>query len=75
MSKLVSKFVSRKLFFAVATVIAAVQAKQYDAAFGVAAAYILAQAHVDAATARNVAKVVENAAVDVQASAGDPRFQ
>lgn len=70
-----SKFLSRKLLVAVGAITAAILNKQYDAAFGLAAAYVLAQAHVDAKSVKAASDLVARGAADVAASAGDPRFQ
>lgn len=69
-----SKFLSRKLFVAIGTIAALVSAHQYDAALGVAGAYILAQAHVDASKAKSIAAQVQTVVGDVVADAGDPRY-
>ena len=48
LTNLLTKFVSRKLAVVISTIAALISAKQYDQAVGLAIAYVLAQAHVDA---------------------------
>lgn len=64
--QVIEKYTSRKLWVAFSTIVALITAKQYSEAAGVAAAYVLSEAHVDAkkvtATAREVSAEIDRVA-------------
>lgn len=75
MKAVLARFSSRKFLVAVAAVAAAVQAHDYTTGAAVAAAYIAAQAHVDAKTQARVVADAANVAEVVKVASGDPRFK
>lgn len=72
MSNFLHSLLSRKFLLAVSGVVAALANHQYDLAAGLVAAYVAAEAHVDAKRAASHVTAATDAAV---AASADPRFQ